>query len=122
MGRFDVDGYLWFLRPKGEKELIKPGGENIYPAELEKAILQHEKVVEVSVIGVPDKKWGEAIKAICVPEQGKAPDPQELAEFVAAKIARYKKPQYVTFVDALPKTEKGEIDRDRVKKDHGGKY
>ena len=78
-GRFEEDGYLWFLRPKGEKELIKPGGENIYPAELEKAILQHEKIVEVSVIGVPDKKWGEAIKAVCVLKPGEVLDEQELA-------------------------------------------
>jgi len=122
MGRFDEEGYLWFLRRKAEKELIKPGGENVYPVEVEKAVLQHEKVAEVSVIGVPDKKWGEAIKAVCVLKPGEAPDPQELAEFVATKIARYKKPQYVTFVDALPKTGEGEIDRDQVKKDHGGKY
>jgi acyl-CoA synthetase (AMP-forming)/AMP-acid ligase II len=122
MGRFDEEGYLWFLRRKAEKELIKPGGENVYPVEVEKAILEHEKVAEVSVIGVPDKKWGEAIKAVCVLKPGEELDPQELAEFVATKIARYKKPQYVAFVDSLPKTEAGEIDRDQVKKDHGGKY
>jgi acyl-CoA synthetase (AMP-forming)/AMP-acid ligase II len=89
---------------------------------VEKAILEHEKVAEVSVIGVPDKKWGEAIKAVCVLKPGEALDQQELAEFVASKIARYKKPQYVDFVDALPKNEDNEIDRDQVKKDHGGKY
>ncbi len=122
MGRFDEDGYLWFLKRKAEKELIKPGGENVYPADVEKAVLEHEKIAEVSVIGVPDKKWGEAIKAVCVLKPGEVLDPQELSEFVATKIARYKKPQYVRFVDALPKTGEGEIDRDQVKKDHGGKY
>jgi long-chain acyl-CoA synthetase len=122
MGRFDEEGYLWFLKRKAEKELIKPGGENVYPAEVEKAVLEHEKVAEVSVIGVPDKKWGEAIKAVCVLKPGEVLDEQELAEFVATKIARYKKPQYVTFVEALPKNGEGEIDRDQVKKDHGGKY
>ena len=89
---------------------------------MEKAILEHEKIAEVSVIGVPDKKWGEAIKAVCVLKSGESLDPQELADFVASKIARYKKPQYVDFIDALPKTRDGEIDRDQVKKDHGGKY
>jgi len=122
IGRFDEEGYLWFLKRKAEKELIKPGGENVYPAEVEKAILEHEKVAEVSVIGVPDKKWGEAIKAVCVLKPGEALDQQELAEFVASRIARYKKPQYVAFVDALPKTKDNEIDRDQVNKDHGGKY
>ena len=59
---------------------------------------------------------------MCVLKPGEVLDEQELAEFVATKIARYKKPQYVTFVDALPKTKEGEIDRDQVKKEHGGKY
>jgi long-chain acyl-CoA synthetase len=122
MGRLDEYGYLWFLKRKAEKELIKPGGENVYPAEVEKTILQHEKISEVSVIGVPDKKWGEAIKAVCVIKPGESLDPEELADFVASKIARYKKPQYVDFVYSLPKTTDGEIDRDQVKKDHGGKY
>ena len=122
IGRFDKEGYLRFLKRKAEKELIKPGGENVYPVEVEKAILEHEKVAEVSVIGVPDKKWGEAIKAVCVLKQGETLDQQELSEFVASKIARYKKPQYVAFVDALPKTKDNEIDRDQVKKDHGGRY
>jgi len=89
---------------------------------VEKVILEHEKVAEVSVIGVPDKKWGEAIKAVCVLKPGEALNQQELAEFVASKIARYKKPQYVDFVDALSKNEDNKIDRDQVKKDHGGKY
>jgi len=122
VGRFDEDGFLFYVKRKAEKELIKPGGENVYPAEVEKVILEHEKVAEVSVIGVSDKKWGEAIKAVCVLKPGESLDPKELSEFVASKIARYKKPQYIDFVDALPKTEEGEIDRDQVKKDHGGKY
>ena len=122
IGRFDEDGFLFYVKRKAEKELIKPGGENVYPAEVEKVILEHDKVAEASVIGVPDKKWGEAIKAVCVLKPGDSLDPKELSEFVASKIARYKKPQYIDFVDALPKTEEGEIDRDQVKKDHGGKY
>jgi long-chain acyl-CoA synthetase len=122
IGRFDEDGYLWYVKRKAEKELIKPGGENVYPAEVEKAVLEHEDVTDVSVIGVPDEQWGEAIKAVCVLSPGTSLDPQELIDFVAAKIARYKKPKYVVFVEALPKTGDGEIDRDQVKKDHGGKF
>jgi acyl-CoA synthetase (AMP-forming)/AMP-acid ligase II len=122
IGRFDEDGYLWYVKRKAEKELVKPGGENVYPAEVEKVILEHEKVVEVSIIGVPDQQWGEAIKAICVLEPGTTMDPQELIDFVATRIARYKKPKYVVFVDSLPKTKDGEIDREQVKSKHGGKY
>jgi len=122
IGRFDEDGYLWYVKRKAEKELIKPGGENVYPAEVEKTILEHGDVAEVSVIGVADEKWGEAIKAVCILEPGKSLEPQELIDFVASKIARYKKPKHVVFVDSLPKTQDGEIDRDQVKKEHGGKY
>ena len=122
IGRFDEEGYLWYVKRKAEKELIKPGGENVYPAEVEKVIVSHESVAEVSVIGVPDSKWGEAIKAVCVLKPGKTLQPEELINFVASKIARYKKPKHVVFVDELPKTTVEEIDRDQVKKDHGGKY
>jgi long-chain acyl-CoA synthetase len=122
VGRFDEDGYLWYVKRKAQKELIKPGGENVYPAEVEKTILEHGAVEEVSVIGVSDTEWGEAIKAICVLKSGKSLEAKELIDFVASKIARYKKPKHVVFVDALPKTEDGEVDRDQLKKDHGGKY
>jgi long-chain acyl-CoA synthetase len=66
MGRFDEDGYLFYAGRMPEKELIKPGGENVYPSEVEKVILEHPNIAEVSVIGVPDEQWGEAIKAVCV--------------------------------------------------------
>lgn len=122
IGRFDEDGYLYYVKRKAEKELIKPGGENVYPTEVEKAILDHEAVAEVSIIGVPDTQWGEAIKAVCVIKPGRSLDPQKLIDFVASKIARYKKPKYVVYVDVLPKTTEGEIDRDQVKKNHGGKF
>ena len=122
IGRFDEDGFLWYVKRKAEKELIKPGGENVYPAEVEKVILEHEAVAEVSVIGVADKQWGEAIKAVVAFKEGMSAESDELIEFVAGKIARYKKPKYVDVVDALPKTDDGEIDRDTVKKNHGAKY
>lgn len=122
IGRFDEDGYLWYVKRKAQKELIKPGGENVYPAEVEKVILEHEAIAEVSVIGVPDKKWGEAIKAVCVLKPGMRLEGADLIEFVGSKIARYKKPQQVEFVDSLPKTDVGEVDRDQVKEDHGGRF
>jgi len=122
IGRFDEDGYLFYVKRKAQKELIKPGGENVYPAEVEKTILDQGDVAEAGVIGVSDKEWGEAIKAVCVLKEGRSLEPQALIDFVASKIARYKKPKHVVFVDSLPKTEDGEIDRDQVKKEHGGKY
>jgi long-chain acyl-CoA synthetase len=119
MGRLDGDGYLFFAGRKAEKELIKPGGENVYPVEVEKVILQHPSVHEVSVIGVPDPKFGEGIKAVCVLKPNVRLSEQELIDFVAARIARYKKPGYVSFVDSLPKREDGSVDRESVKTMYG---
>lgn len=118
-GRLDEEGYLWFAGRKAEKELIKPGGENVYPVEVEKAILEHPDVAEVSVIGVPDPKFGEGIKAVCVLKPGAKLSAQELIDFVGGRIARYKKPGYVEFVESLPKREDGSIDRPKVKELYG---
>lgn len=118
MGRLDEDGYLWYEKRKPEKELIKPGGENVYPIEVEKAILEHPEVEEACVFGVPDNQWGEAIKAVCVRKQASLLKPEALTEFVASRIARYKKPKYVIFAEALPKDQDGYVDRERVKADY----
>jgi acyl-CoA synthetase (AMP-forming)/AMP-acid ligase II len=115
LGRMDSDGYLWFAGRKPEKELIKPGGENVYPAEVEAVIMEHPSVEAVSVIGVPDPKFGEGIKAVCVLKSGFSLSAEELIDFVASRIARYKKPRYVQFVDALPRSADGSIDRVNVK-------
>ncbi len=119
MGRIDEDGYLWFVGRKAEKDLIKTGGENVYPIEVEKVILEHPGIHEVSVIGVPDQKFGEGIKAVCVLKPNVKLSAQELIDFVATKIARYKKPGYVSFVDSLPKKEDSSIDRVKVKELYG---
>jgi len=120
LGRYDEEGYLWYAGRKPEKELIKPGGENVYPAEVERVILSHGAIEEVSVIGVPDPEWGEAVKAVCVLKKGSAVSTGELIDFVASKIARYKKPKYVLFVESLPKTATGAVNREEVKKAHSG--
>jgi len=120
LGRFDEDGYLWYEGRKAEKELIKPGGENVYPAEVEKAILEHAAVESTVVFGVPDPKWKEGIKAVCQLKPGQTLEAQELIKFVGSRIASYKKPQYVEFVAELPLLEDGEPDRARVKELYGG--
>ncbi len=119
LGKLDSAGHLIFAGRKPEKELIKPGGENVYPAEVEAVILQCPDVAEVSVIGVPDPRFGEGIKAVCVLKPGASLPPEDLMEFVASRIARYKKPRYVEFVEALPKTADGAVDRAAVKARHG---
>lgn len=119
LGRFDTDGFLFYAGRKAEKELIKPGGENVYPAEVEKVILEHPAVAETVVIGVPDPKWKEGIKAVCQLHSGKSLTAQELISFVGGRIASFKKPQYVEFVAELPHKADGSIDRIAVKSLYG---
>lgn len=118
MGRFDADGYLWYVGRSAAKELIKPGGENVYPAEVERALLEHPALTEAIVFGVPDAQWGEAIKAVCVLKPGQSLGADALIEFVGQRIARYKKPKHVVFAAALPKTAAGGTDRAAVKAAH----
>jgi len=120
LGRFDEDGYLWYEGRKAEKELIKPGGENVYPAEVEKVILEHPDVDKTVVFGVPDPKWKEGIKAVCQLKKDASLDSRALIQFVGARIASFKKPQYVEFVSEIPLREDGAPDRARVKELYGG--
>ncbi|ABE47117.1 AMP-binding protein [Polaromonas sp. JS666] len=119
MGRIDAEGYLWYSGRSPAKELIKPGGENVYPAEVERALLEHPALAQAVVIGVPDVQWGEAVKAVCVLNAGHTLSAEELIEFVGGRIARYKKPKHVVFVAALPRTAVGGVDRAAVKAGHG---
>jgi long-chain acyl-CoA synthetase len=113
-GRIDDQGHLWYMGRLPEKELIKTGGENVYPAEIEAVILEHPEIAEVVVIGVPDPRWGEAIQAVCVAKSKVHPTQEELAEFVGDRIARYKRPRIVVFVEALPKKADGSVDRKAI--------
>jgi len=120
LGRFDEDGFLWYEGRKADKELIKPGGENVYPAEVEKAILEHPAVEQVVVFGVPDPKWKEGIKAVCKLKKGCVLKPQELIDFVGGRIARFKRPQYVELISDMPLNADKSPDRDKIKKTYGG--
>ena len=115
VGRVDAEGYLHYVRRKPEKELIKPGGENVYPAEVESVIIQMDGVSGVCVYGIPDAKWGEAIKAVVELEATRQYTAAQVSDFVASKIARFKRPQAVAFTDALPRTADGTVDREVVK-------
>ncbi len=120
LGRFDQDGFLWYEGRKAEKELIKPGGENVYPAEVEKAILENPAVEKAVVFGVPDPKWKEGIKAVCILKAGQQLDAQQLISHVGRRIASYKKPHYVEFVEAFPLLKDGSPDRAKIKELYGG--
>ncbi|MFH2091758.1 MAG: AMP-binding protein [Pseudomonadota bacterium] len=118
LGMIDADGFLFFKGRKPEKELIKPGGENVFPAEVEQTILEHDAINEVCVFGVPDQKFGEGIKAVCSLNLGYSLTKEELIEFCGQRIAGYKKPRYVQFINTLPKMNDGKIDRQKIKTDY----
>jgi acyl-CoA synthetase (AMP-forming)/AMP-acid ligase II len=118
LGMIDADGHLFFKGRKAEKELIKPGGENVFPVEVEKVILKHKAVKEVCVFGVPDPKFGEGIKAVCSLNSGKNLTKDELITFCGSLIAGYKKPRYIEFIDELPKADDGAIDRLKIKSEY----
>lgn len=106
-GYVDDGGYLYIH--DRIKDMIVSGGENIYPAEIESALFGHSAIADVAVIGVPDDKWGEAVKAVIVLKGGEVLDEQDLIAFARQKIAGYKVPRSVDFVDALPRNPSGKI-------------
>jgi len=106
-GYFDADGYLYIH--DRVKDMIISGGENIYPAEIESALFGHPAVADVAVIGVPDDEWGEAVKAIVVKKSGVEVADTEIISFAQERIARFKAPKSVDFVDALPRNPTGKI-------------
>ena len=106
-GYFDEDGFL-FIHDR-VKDMIVSGGENVYPAEVENAIFGHPGVADVAVIGVPDEKWGEAVKAIIVPKPDQNPTPESIIAWARERIASYKCPKTVDFIDVLPRNPSGKI-------------
>ena len=106
-GFLDEDGYL-FIHDR-VKDMIISGGENVYPAEVESAIFGHPDVLEVAVIGIPDDKWGESVKAICVPRPGASIDSDSVIAWARDKIAAFKVPKSVDVIAALPRNATGKI-------------
>jgi len=107
IARKDKDGFYYIMDRK--KDMIISGGENIYPAEIEDALLGNLKVADVAVIGYEHEKWGEAVKAIIVVKPGEELTEEELIEWCQGKIGRYKIPKKVVITDAIPRTPTGKI-------------
>jgi fatty-acyl-CoA synthase len=107
VGSVDEEGFL-YVRDR-YKDMIISGGENIYPAEVESALLELEGVLEAAVIGVPDATWGEVGLAVIVQAAGGDPDPDEIRSRLRTRLAAFKVPRYVEFADELPKTATGKV-------------
>ena len=117
-GYLDEDGYLYIH--DRVKDMIISGGENIYPAEVENAVYGHPDVAEVAVIGVPDEKWGEAVKAVVALKPGAASDPDSILSFARTRIAAFKAPKSVDFVEALPRNASGKILKRQLREPYWG--
>jgi fatty-acyl-CoA synthase len=107
VARYDAEGYFYIVDRK--KDMFISGGENVYPAEIEKALYQHPAVHMCAVIGLPDPKWGEVGKACVVLKPGATASEEELIQFMAERLAKYKVPKSVTFMQALPISAAGKI-------------
>ena len=105
--RRDEEGFVYVVDRK--KDMIISGGENIYSAEIEAMLLTHPKIREAAVIGIPDPKWGEAVKAFVVLKPGEKATAEELIEFSVEHLARFKRPKSIEFIPALPRSATGKI-------------
>ena len=106
-GYFDDEGFLYIH--DRVKDMIVSGGENVYPAEVENALYGHPDIADVAVIGVPDEKWGEAVKAIIVPKPGSEPSSEDIIAYAKTRIAGYKCPKSVDIAEALPRNASGKV-------------
>ncbi|MDC2994661.1 long-chain-fatty-acid--CoA ligase [Gammaproteobacteria bacterium] len=105
-GYFDEENYL-FIHDR-VKDMIVSGGENIYPAEVENALMSHEEILDAAVVGVPDEKWGEAVKAFVVLSDSSL-DEDQIISYTRTKIAGYKCPRSINFISELPRNPSGKI-------------
>jgi fatty-acyl-CoA synthase len=107
MAVMDEEGYVTIVDRK--KDMILTGGENVYSTEVENILYMHPATLECAVVGVPDQKWGEAVKGIVVLKPGQKATAEEIIQFCKDRIARYKAPKSIDFIDALPRTGSGKI-------------
>ena len=108
-GYQDTEGYLYIH--DRVKDMIVSGGENVYSAEIERILEKHPAVAQAAVIGVPDARWGEAVKAMIVLRQGTSAGEKDLINFCRLSLAGYKLPKSVTFIDDLPRTPSGKVQK-----------
>ena len=101
------------------KDMVISGGENVYPAEVESVLFAHDAIAEVAVIGLPDEKWGEAVTAVVALNDGHTLTIEDLRDFASSKLARYKLPLQLHFVDALPRNPAGKVLKFKLREQFG---
>jgi long-chain acyl-CoA synthetase len=115
-GYIDSDGYVYLHDRK--KDMIVSGGENVYPIEVENVLMTHPTVEDVAIIGVPDERWGEAVKAIVVPAAGTSPTEAELIAYARERLAGFKLPKSVDFAEVLPRNPSGKLLKRKLREPH----
>jgi fatty-acyl-CoA synthase len=118
VGRLDDDGALYVVDRK--KDMFISGGENVYPAEIENVLADWPEVREAAVIGVPDENWGEVGHAIIVLTTGAALDLHEVQQRCTERLARFKVPKHVSFIDALPRSAQGKVLKTELRDRYAG--
>jgi len=113
MAVIDAEGYVTIVDRK--KDMILTGGENVYSTEVENVLYMHPAVLECAVVGIPDDKWGEAVKGIVVLKPSQSAAEEEMIAFCKERIARYKAPKSIDFIPALPKTGSGKIEKKKLR-------
>lgn len=114
--KVDKDGFLYYVDRL--KDMIKSGGENVYSKEVEEVLFTYPDILEAAVIGVPDEKWGEMVKALVVLKEGKRATEQDIIDYCKKELAGFKCPKSVTFVDQLPKTAMGKVDKPTLRRQY----
>jgi long-chain acyl-CoA synthetase len=114
IGKMDENGYFYIVDRK--KDMIIAGGYNIYPRDIDEVLFEHPKVMEACAIGVPDKYRGETVKVFVVLKPGETMTEQEVIDYCKTKLAAYKVPKMVEFIDSLPKSNVGKILRKELRK------
>jgi long-chain acyl-CoA synthetase len=117
MGYMDEEGYI-YLSGRADDMIIR-GGENISPEEVEEVLYSHPKVEEAAVIGVPDVEWGQEPRAVVVLKRGESATPEEMMEYCRSRLAGFKRPRSVVFIDALPRSPMGKVLRRRLRDEYG---
>lgn len=120
MAVMDAEGYVTIVDRK--KDMILTGGENVYSTEVENVLYMHPAVLECAVVGVPDEKWGEAVKGVVVLKQGQTATEQEIIRFCKENIAHYKAPKSIDFIEALPRTGSGKIQKKGLRDQYWAGY
>lgn len=113
LGYLDADGDLWIVQRRSD--LIVSGGENIYPAEVEAALRSHPAVAEACVVGLPDAEWGQRVAAAIILKAGQSVTEADLLAHISPRLAPYKRPRLMRFVDELPQTSSGKVIRSAVR-------